>query len=1250
MGIRLNNKSINDFIISNKSINRIMLNDVRIWPENDLDNNEINIDVIYKTNPNNSICFEYIQMWNAQLELINFDNVERIGNPEGDLFPLNYEVVLNNNDTICNIKTNIGLFNFTKVPSTIEQDNTNNNYAWSWLPNNVGQSVKKGLNNGYRYLVSSTHLVNEQNYFINITSEGSDIVKYFAITPGYHGNGVNALSYEPYKLLYRNNIVFDYTNKNDFQTNEMLTVDGVNWKARYIFGTDGSVRKVWHRNWYLTPNYLGEMYLCKEFKIQSADKNTVGRTMVEATLLDVIEKSDGNGFIKLEYENISDITIQMSRNIKSAQNFHIHSGVLIYDENNKLINSEGLTPDVRFFLNNAITMDSLDIGLLNQEKNILALTSDSGWYNADYGGLSGFGLENIGTQTNWQYVLGATLSTIKNPGAITNLRLQSNFNIKIIALPICRLPNRVDVEFITKLSINNNIIKEYQNDELNLLKETEIKTSEGKKYIRRYFYNVLNNDIFVAYALANQELNTYKTFRDIYVYDTYTGLMKQITIDELLTGKYPEGEYDSSNDIYKYVFILQTPIPNSLNYVSMQYMSIVDKNGDQVTAYKEIITSDVTNTLELSKELILLDNNEYCLIRSTTGQFSPQYTTHNIITHSADPWLSANDVKGKTIEHELTIGLQRDDYILIFCPFRYYSGNVYTSYKTLKYKNNNHQLIKNIPDPATDLASARAYETKSVKGVVYYRKIMATISKAYVVWSKNLITLSKDTTPLFLYNEEFDTMIEFTPERIIAEDKTDGTTDLPFDNLATEISFYLSPVYNTPLTYFGLGNAMIYIERPDKSIKLVNPNTLTSRYFKRGVNVGTDENDITALIEFEDEDGNIFRLSTDAGTYNNSTNYHLWNFVSNGNNYDTQIQYGYLTHQPMTNYLNRDFKFTLKSTAKIIAFAFQSMYIGLNSSTVARPSAIAGKFTYNNEIIYHYQTDALAKVGNYIEGMFSRYIIFPEKQEVLKVKTPNNGNAQQTGVVHTPHYLWDRGTLEHREFTIEELINLKKDILEYDRESASILTPVAEVNSFNFKFYKTFSETTETYGSIGNMILYDENYDIIELTHKETTRNVAADVPLGEKYLTSTWVDKDGNEYHVMTNFFQHLTAGWSIDNLLTPPKGFVANTATMWLSRPNIKFTNPLKYGNMKFVASNKKIGAIALSHGYYLNSGVKYIYPFSGAVYDNNGNEIDIWRYEKLADLNNDLKFTINGKTWLKRFIVKEDGSILTTFIPFF
>lgn len=1276
MSIKVNNKLVTDLTLSGKHIRRVMLNDQRIWPDEVTENFELILDIDYNTvNPNNGFVIELLEMFDSNYNKIDFTNIERIGNPSGDEKPLNTETIIYNDETRCSIMTDFGLYNKQNIPAYIEPEPGGNNYAYAWLPDSVGVcgfSNKGSGYLGYRYTTSINNTP-AGDYSVVVNSEGTNPVKYLAFTPGYSG-AINALTWEIYHMSFRGQDIFNYSNRAEFRENEMLTVDGVNWKARYIVSTTGEIYKCWHRNWYNTPSYLGEMYLCKIINLVDKNNNTnvkeLFKVMVPATLKDIVTKSDKQGNLNVDHDINSIITFSSIRgNISSGQSFHAISAILLYDKNNELINKEGLTTDL-LNVSNIDTNMSKHALLANTEQDVFLIEADAKLYSGrNYNLTTPFGYFDSSNDGS-KYVFGVTTTSISNTNSRINYTLYSNKEINIIALPLIRLPNWYNgYEFFTKLIINNSIIKDYGDTSA----AADNRTVGGKIYGKRFFYKIDTQEIFVSYALANQTTKTIDTFRAIYVYDNFKKTMDEITIEELLTGKYIDGEYDSFNpeNLFEYSFTFRYPIyDTTIYYTALQYLSLLNLDGTEKTKMKEIILDGYLNgrvDTELNGQF-KLENDETMTVVSEAGVYSTNYLISKMFnpgTPLVNVFLTGylpNDNTTLNIPRKIKFYFQTQDYFLLFLPFWYYpssSSRPYTSSRYLHYDNNNEQILKDYPN----LAAVRAGEYRTVKGLAYYRKILASYHKAYIVFTRN----PHDISPLYKYNEEFDSMIEVNIKDIVDNDLVDENIETPPLDVTTGSEFYLQiarpmRLYDATQTgdYIPIRNGVIWIDDGNGGFKKVASDSYIDVLYKTETILGTYENDFTSMQRFKDNDGNIYEITTDNGTYANNNNYLLWNILSSINKSGSTTQYGYLGKQNPGN--SRFFKFNFKSTITIKALVLTFLYQNDSYNFYEGIS----KLKYKEQVVFDYNNYTETASGLRKEGYQAKFVFFPDKDEFMKVFTPTPSTPVNKHI-DSGLYLWNRNNYEYVEFSIEELYSFNKDNYKYNFEDASYEIPEEFANQLEFYVGSVVSQyNNNTYNSMGNCLLFDENNEIINLTFVSQTRNnSSADAPYGDKYHTTVWRDDQDNIFKLIQNGFAYSTTKSAFPYaMLTPATNtMLVNTNNsnasqdFWYTREGLKSAidtttgEPNKLCHMRFIAKTRKIGAIAISetcNHSYSNGYVWYQDAFSHIYFLKQDNtKLPVREKNILTDLVDDYFLVANSKRWLKRRIILANGEIYITWI---
>ena len=1034
--------------------------------------------------------------------------------------------------------------------------------------------------------------------------------------------------------------------------------------------------------------YLFKNYICKQWYLinenDTSDKVLAADDMVETTIENIVTNSDHNGHIKIEKPKKTDITIAAEKLISTADLYPRLSAVLLYDNDGNLINNENAEWSNVIAYNGGLSKKAVATGFLNNDEDLISIHCDAGQYTRSYTPLQILGIpDNNISASDYDRVM-YTGPKMTASGYTVNYRILSNLEVRYISVPMMKVCDNAKIEGFNKLTINGNVIASYTAEQSSLFLEKEVKApNDNDVYDRRYTYDIQTGNIYISFVKANGTTNTINTFRNHYVYDTFTDTFKEITFEELLTGNYPKGEFNSLDVFDKFTFAFSGPIyANPIKYTAMQYLQILKKDGSvYATKSKTIREAAYNGNIPFEDHCsIELSNGETVTIIVDGGIHGNQYLLSYVMNNDGKVYLTGTNPVDNfdldTGERRVSIYLPKEELLVLFTPWWVYGNTMhYTSCKKLTYDNNNGQVCK---DYASWSDSSR--EVKVVKGVTYYRRILATIEKAYIVWTKAV----NATEPLYKYQDEYDIMVEYKVEDIILkdlvdEDATDISTELPESK--TDLIWYHAYKYaSSTYNYFALCNGMIYLENEEteadedgnmpSKFKLIDPNTFTPMFYRRSAKFGNDENDPTAIVRFEDSEGNKFDLSTDAGDYSNADSYHIWNLVSNVN-FSTTKAYGYLTFYPFAD-KERLFRFRLQSDAKIKAFCFNAYYMnGYSANTF--PYAHPGKMVYDNKTIFEYSSDAEAKATDYVEGMFARYIIFPDKKEVMKVRTPNNGKAVQTGVVQTPHYLWERNLQKYVEFTIDELYDFDKELNDYDFETASFTTPRPEVNSLTFNVAKVFKFNAELYGQIGNCLLFDEEYNVIPLTWKSYTRNITSDTAFDKLKYFCVWEDDQGNEFEIETNCFEYVNDksgehAYSIANVLTPYYGDIktgtgrATTTTgpntQWLSR-QVAYSapdengNPTKWGYIKFRAATRKIGAIGISEPYYYYNNNVYRYIFSHVLHvKDKDTEIPVWEYENAAS-----SYTqpggrfkvVNGSGYFKRTIILEDGTQYVTWIRY-
>lgn len=1323
MAIRLNEQPIDQFSIDGRNVNRIMLNGVRIWPEGEIEDNNIKIQVPHLGNSdNNSYCFGSMRMWNETYDEILFNNIDRIGNPEGAANPHNFEAVLSNDDTICTIKHNLGAYYYNPIPTEWVLKKTNYDGAYAWLPNPIGIPLYQGQASyiGYRYyLTSNNKLTIGETYDINISSVGVE-VKYLMMEFANNTTSLPSMNHIPLKIMYRDKVVYEYATEADFRIGELLYVEGTAYRKVYIFGTNGNVYIAWCKNRTAYNDLRDTLYICKREYFESKI-DLAYRRMDIATLQEIVEESDGKGFIDTVYPLVSEINITTERDISNGNTskFHTLSSILLYDENNELILDENSVWDsdtVSLKYSNKDDTYATAYGHFDNNQHHIGSTCDHGFYNKYYNGLTALGIETTleGHGAQWGYVGASSSDSYTNQtGSIVNWTYFSTKKIKLIAVPLFKSGSAVNTEWLTKLTLNNMEIGGYLSTEKTKMRSEQYKSVLGVSYVRRYFFDIINNIVYCSYVQVGMGTNQYLHFRKIFVFAKDTKRMHQIDLEELLTGKYPDGEFNESDTwLGHYVFELGNPVYSSnINYVTLSGLKVVEKNG-KVIPVKTVVTPAGhynASRLEDYTHSVILNNDEPFTITVNSGSYNSstigQYYVSDMIprkygignnTYTWSCWLSANNAEGPAFQHRVKFSIPSDDKVVIFCPWWYYTTTpVYTSYTKLLYLNNNNQVLKDyvpealdngtITDPSIRTGAiwtyTRSKEIKTVKGVNYYRAIMATVNKAYIIWIKDVAGYFGNNTDIsggFKYNEEFDEMIEIPIEEIIDRDLIGDTVPTPELPTVTEpIEFKLAMMYNwNTNNYFGIGNGMIYTEDPnDQSFKLISHTSLSNVLFKRVAGHSPDDKD-NQIQRFKDPDGNEYEIRTNAGTYNNTDNYDLYNIFSTVKRPANVTQYGYLSgYLPSGGFSDRLFNYKFSGTPKIKALCFQLYYIyGTSGNRSFWANAIPGKFVYNNEVIYEFPTHSAAYARLVNEGMFKRWIIFPDRKEIMCVRTPNNGLKVQTGVVHTPHYLWNRRTFQHDEISIEDLYNLDKDLVKYDKDDASYDPPIPEINRIELKMAKVWRGpwSNETYMALGNCLMFDEEYNVINLTFKSVTRQPTTEDRNEGAYTTSIWTDPDGNEYVLETDAGIYSTT-YKLEHTFTAAY-VIPNTnvnVNEWLGYNNDMTTldengDVVKWREFNIIGRTKKIGAVAISSGARGKSGssgygyiVYWGFPsFVKCTYkeeDPNDNtnliekESDLFNYPTKEDYNSDIKFSMNGKVWYKRMVALADGRVFVTWLPY-
>lgn len=1316
MAIRLNQQPINQFSIDGRNVNRIMLNSERIWPEGEIEDNNIKIQVPHLGNSdNNSYCFGSMRMWNDTYDEIMFNNIDRIGNPEGAANPHNFEAVISNDETICTIKHNLGAYYYNPIPTEWVLKKTNYDGAYAWLPNPIGIPLYQGQDSyiGYRcYLTSNNKLTIGETYDINVSSVGRE-VKYLMMEFANNTTSLSSMNHIPLKIMYRDKVVYEYATEAEFREGELLYVENTTYRKVYIFGTNGNVYIAWCKNRRAYPDLRDTLYICKreyfEGKIDLAH-----RKMEITTLEQIVKESNGKGFIDTVYPLVSEINISTERvisNNTASQKGHVISSILLYDENHNLILDENSAWDsdtVSLRYSNKDETYGAAYGHFDNNQYHIGTTCDHGFISKWYTGISSLGTETTqeGHGTQWKYVTAYSSDTYTTQtGDTVNWTFFSTKKIKLIAIPLFRSGNNVNTEWVTKLTLNNMEIGGYLSTEKTKMQSEQYKSVLGVSYVRRYFFDIINNVVYCSYVQAGMGANQHLHFRKIFVFARDTKRMHEIDINELLTGKYPDGEFDESNTwLGNYVFELGNPVYSSnINYVTLSGLKVVEKSGKVLNIKKTLTPAGHYNgsKLEDYTHSVILSNDEPFTITVNSGSYAGSGLTYYCVSDMIPRkysigssgmtwscWLSANNTEGPAYKHIVKFSIPSDDKIVIFCPWWYYiSTRVYTSSTKLLYLNNNDQVLKDfvtealdngtITDPAIRTGAiwtyTRSRELKTVKGVSYVRCIMATVQKAYIIWIKDLDGYMNNTTnvnDVFKYNEEFDEMLDFTIEDIIDQDLVDESVPTPALPTVTEpINFKLAMKYNWNVNnYFGVGNGMIYTEDPDtQGFKLINHADLKNKLYKRTAGHSPDDT-YNSMQRFVDSNDVVYEIKTNAGCYNNSDNYDLYNIFSTVKRPAGVNQYGHLSgFLPNGGYSDRLLNYTFSSTAKIKALCFQLFYTyGTN--------AIPGKFVYNDEVIYEFATHSEAHARLWNEGMFKRWIIFPDRKEIMCVRTPNNGYKAQTGVVHTPHYLWNRRTFQHDEISIDDLYNLDKDLVKYNRDDASYDPPIPEVNRLELKLAKTWDGpyNTETYMALGNCLMFDEEYNVINLTFKSVTRHPTTDDRNEGAYVTSIWSDPDGNEYVLETDAGIYSTT-YKLEHTFTgiytiPNTNYSVNE---WLGYNNDLTTldengNVVKWREFNIIGRTKKIGAVAISsgargkngnsgYGYVVNWGFPSYIKYTYKEEDPNDNtnliekESNLFNYPTKEDYTSDIKFNMNSKVWYKRMVVLEDGRVFTTWLPY-
>lgn len=1274
--LRLDDKKINKLFLNNRPINRIMLNDEKIWPEI-LESETNKIELIIDTtvmNPNGGICFELLELFDENYNKLDFTNVDVCGNTIGDTDKWNLDIVISNDETTFTINTNMGWWGYNSVVPGYIAANPNTgtsggpyNYGYAWLPDGVAMPVitPSISYKGYRYWVSSKGIAAGKQYKLTFESTGTKPVKYVALTPGYHET-ITAVTYEPLCIKFRDEDVYRYTSRADFHTGENLTVNGVTYRSKWVFGTDGNTYKYFHRNMYSNSGaLLGEMLLAKKYMYNNNGIDIAEIVMVPATMQDVVEKSDGRGYLIENLKLNTVINLQGYRNIACAYNWHNYSA-LLYDDNDELINKD-MPVAVNKFTNKPVGQLSTELILVEDPvantTNTILMSSDSSQYREGLrlGHMLSY---RIGADFQYGSYLTATLGSVNTT---SNVNIITDYNVKVIAIPMLELYDYTSSLFFTKLSINGTVLKEYESTDLAKLRYEQIETVQGLTYVKRYFYNIKTKEVFEAWTRAMTGDQTYKTLRDIYVIDKFLNKLKLVTLTELLTGIYPGGYYTTANEFVNYTFKMSLPSSTTGSdnrYGAIQAMQLLDINGNEVTKYKtyEFTKGTMNNYQTDSIAVFTLQNDEIAVMTTPDGSNSSSYQMGYVFTSYATPWLPGAYPVGsstqvpRTYESTVTFAFQQE-YWLLFIPFWMYQGGYYTTYASLKFVNNNDQQLKNNGDPG--VAAMMTYEVKKVRGKNYFRAILANSTQAYVIWRQSYYE-----NKMFFYREEYDDMIPATIPEIVDKNYPEGTipgNTTSFETTVTkqsELVWWGKENYAWQTNdYMGFGNGIIWIEQDDGSIVQLDPtkivptgDALILRKF------GTTDDDITHKVRFKDEFNNDYELSTNAGSYFNytDTNWGVNTYerawlmnIFTAQNSTVNATYGYLSPYPVQE-RQRWFKFILKSTAKIKAIAIEPYWH--NKQSAGAIYANTGGFKFGDHVIHDYATSADSKAKILWEGKFIRYILFPETNDYMTVRCDHTDVGHPSYLIDSPSLLWDHTFSRFDTFTLQELIALDKVETNYNKDDGTYKTIIPVANMFQMKmamYLNIFGDSGGAQGGIGNCLLYDQDYNLINLEHVESTPNRSDFTMLGEKQYIGTWKDEAGNRYHAKTDLFA-TTSNWLIDFLFTPLStafktlNTVENLNKMsWLCRPftiNNVNEQPAKWGNFDIIAETRPIGAIAIGDMNQWSSGSNYIYAMTHINYVDPIDDTlkQLRAYKTKAEVYAGCLVKFNGINYNKRYVI--------------
>ena len=239
MGLKLNGKMINNFILSGKSINRMMLNGVQIWPDEDIGTEKIEVKIKFKQNGYKCFGVEALEMFDEQYNKIEFNSINRIGNPYSSIEPNNFETVLEYGESsLAMIKSNAGIYGVSNIPAKISASDKYQLYGFAWLPDNVCNWHKypDEIYIGYRYHLTYNNLVNDQEYTITFSSDGDNPIKYVALNFGYTYN-MNAITYEVLEAKLGDNYILNCADKQELNSHDVgyyQTFLYQNYGARFL--------------------------------------------------------------------------------------------------------------------------------------------------------------------------------------------------------------------------------------------------------------------------------------------------------------------------------------------------------------------------------------------------------------------------------------------------------------------------------------------------------------------------------------------------------------------------------------------------------------------------------------------------------------------------------------------------------------------------------------------------------------------------------------------------------------------------------------------------------------------------------------------------------------------------------------------------------------------------------------------------------------------------------------------------------